>query len=171
MYYRKFVDFLKHHYLYDEEIFDYWEKHKINFDYREEEQRDFIGCFYSLRNNILEKIRLIVPFIDDDKTLLINIHEYVHLFLMYPKLNKKCLLGMDREVLPILYERIYIKENSTEELLAYYEYLNSFIKENNHEEYVIALDVSDKLLDMYYDNVYRNEKEAKKMVKKLYKVK
>ncbi len=165
MYYQKFIDFLKKHNLYDEDVINYWKNHKVSFDYREEEQRDFIGCFYMLRDNVLEKISLIVPFIDNDKTVLINIHEYVHLFLLYPKLRKKCIIGIDKEVLPILYEKIYIHENPTDELINYYEYLNSFIEKSGKEEYLIALDISEQLLENNYSNIRQLERKTKKLTK------
>lgn len=167
MYHKKFIEFLKKHNLYDEEVLNYWKDNKTSFDYREEEKRDLIGCFYILRNNILEKIKLIVPFIESDKTVLINIHEYIHLFLLYPKLGKKCKIGLDKEVLPIFYEKVYIQENPTPQLIEYHEYLNSFIKKSDQQEYIIALNLSGELLKNYKNkNINKLDHKVKKLVKK-----
>lgn len=167
MYYQKFINFLKEHNLYNEEIINYWQKNKLVFDYLDDEKRQLIGCFYIIEKGKLKNIKIIVPFIDDDKTILINIHEYIHLLLLYPKIYKKCNIGIDSEILPLFYERIYIEENKTEELLNYYNYINNFIIQQQQKEYIIALNLSKQLLEIYNnDNIYKLEKKAKKLVKK-----
>lgn len=47
------------------------------------------GCFPQVDSNgILENIKLLVPKIIDEKTLLINIHEYTHAYELYPLIGK-----------------------------------------------------------------------------------
>ena len=170
MYYQKFINFLKEHNLYNEEVVEYWKNNRTLFDYRDEEKRGFIGCFYQYKKEYLTKIHLIVPFINNDKTILINIHEYIHLLTLYNKIGKKYKIGDDKEVLPFLYERIFIKENKTDELLNYYQYLNKTIIEDNKEEYLIALNLSEILLKEYNnDNIYKLDKKSKKLTKKYQK--
>ncbi len=170
MYYQKFIEFLKRHNLYNEEILNYWKNNRIIFDYREEEKRDLIGCYYAFKNNILTKINLIVPIMNDDKTVLINIHEYIHLYLLYDKIGKKCKINEDKEVLPIFYERLYIHENPTKELQEYYEYLNSFIMKEKTKEYLIALEISDILLKKYLNkDINTLSRKSQKLTKKLIK--
>lgn len=164
MYYQKFINFLKKHNLYNEEVLTYWKNNKMSFDYREEEQRDLIGVYYKFKTNILERIQLIVPFIDNDKTVLINIHEYIHLLLLYPYINKKCVIDKDKEVLPFYFERLYIEENNTEELKEYYQYLNRMIIKDNINEYIIALKKSDILLKKYRK---KDIKQLKRLIKKI----
>ena len=173
MYYQKFIEFLKKHNIYNEEVINYWTNNRMIFDYRDEEKRDLIGTYYQYNsNNTLQKIQLIVPWIDNDKTVLVNIHEYVHLLLFYPYLNKKCILGQDIEVLPIYFERVYIEENPTKELLDYYEYLNKSIKNTNVIEYTLALEASEILLrNPHNTNIKKLDKESRKIVKKLEKKK
>ena len=60
MYYKKFITFLKEHNLYDEEILEYWKNNKLMFDYRDDEKRELIGCFYKIENNILKEIKIII---------------------------------------------------------------------------------------------------------------
>ena len=56
-YYQIFIEFLKKHNLYNEEAIKYLHKQGIFFDYYEEENRDFIGCYYILnKSNVLQKI-------------------------------------------------------------------------------------------------------------------
>ena len=45
------------------------------------------GIFTDYDNNILKNIRIIVPEIVDEKTLLINIHEYAHAYELYCELG------------------------------------------------------------------------------------
>lgn len=52
----------------------------------------------------------------DYKTMLINIHEITHGIYAYKKLNKKYNPNVGIETLPMLYEKIYILENNSEEL-------------------------------------------------------
>ena len=168
MYYHKFINFLKRHNLYNEKIFQYWENNRILFDIKDDEKRDLIGCYYQYENDYLKKISLIVPYIVDDKTVLINIHEFIHLSQLYPRLRKKYKLDIDKEILPIFYEKLYISENRTKNLIEYEKYLNEIILKNNILEYVIALEISDILLnETYKDNIYKMEKKAKKLIRKL----
>lgn len=167
--YNKFVNFLKQHNLYDEEIFDFYWNNSFMFDYLDNEFREFIGCYFIFNDSKhLKKIMICVPFTDDDKTVLINVHEYVHVFLMYPYINKKCKIGMDIEALAIFYEKLYILENSSSELIEFANYLDSKIFYTNKREYVLALILKDKLNELYnkgYD-IENLEKTAKRLVKK-----
>ena len=166
IYYEKFLSFLKNHNLYNEDIINYKRKNQLPFDYRGEEKRGLIGCYYLQEKNRIREIKLIIPYIFDDKTILINIHEYIHLVLVYPHLNKKYQLGKDIEILPIYYEKIFIKENNTKELEEYAKYLDDIILKNDQEEYLIALDISKQLLEKKEKNIYKTEKKAKRLVKK-----
>ncbi len=47
------------------------------------------GDFPILNEGILTDIRLVVPSIVDEKTLLVNIHEYAHAYELYQKLGKE----------------------------------------------------------------------------------
>ena len=167
MYYQKFIDFLKNHNLYDEKVFKYWQENSTYFDYRDEDSRIFMGCFYQYENGYLRKIGLFIPFIDDDKTLLINIHEYIHLLLLYYKIGTKHKIGNDKEVLPLFFERIFVEENNTKELNKYYQYLNQIINEENKEEYILGLKLSDSIKEKYNnDNIFKLDKKVKKLIKK-----
>ena len=89
-YYTEFITFFKKHNLYDKEMFEYIHHNSTKFDYRDEDQRVFIGCYYMCnKQNILQKIKLCVPIIDSPITVLINIHEYLHAIELYNKIGKK----------------------------------------------------------------------------------
>lgn len=168
MYYRKFIDFLKKHNIYDEEIVEYFNDHSTRFDYLEDEYREFIGIYYLFdKTNTLKGLNIVVPYINNDKTILINVHEYIHLYMLYDKLDKFCVLGKDREVLPIFFERVFINENPTEELINYQQEINQSIYDNDQEEYLLALRLSDELND-YYDNQSFNKlnRKVKRLVLK-----
>ncbi len=54
------------------------------------------GCFPKYdKNNILIDIRVLVPNIVDESTLLVNIHELAHAYLLYLNLGKKYELTED----------------------------------------------------------------------------
>lgn len=166
--YTKFIDFFKRHNLYDEKIFNYLRENSVMFDYRDEDSRPFIGCYYTYsKDDKLKKISLCVPFIDDDITILINIHEYIHGILMYNKIGYKYKAGIDCEVLPMLYERIFVEETQNEKLKEYLKYLNKNILESSNPEYQLALNVQDELLEEYNKN--KKIKTLNKKIKKLTK--
>lgn len=165
VYYGKFIDFFKRHNMYDEDMFNYLRMNSFGFDYRDEDYGDFIGCFFDCNNGILKKIRLGTPFIVDDITLLINIHEYVHGIILYKMLGKKLKLGIDWEVLPMLYEKIYMLENHTDELVQYEKMLDKRINEDSNVEYKIGLAIRDDLIQMY--NNGKNFEQLDKVSKRL----
>jgi len=147
-YYTDFINFFKKHNLYDEEIFNYINKNSTRFEYDNEELIPFIGCYY-IKNSqdILQKIKLYVPYITNQITVLINIHEYIHAIELYKKIGKKFKEDNLKEILPMLYERIYIKENPSKKLEEHLKFLNKKINENSTESYKIALEIQDELLD------------------------
>ncbi len=167
-FYLRYIRFLKEHSLYKEEVFQYIYNQALLFDYYlEEEGRNFIGCFCIYNKKYLSKINIFVPYIVDSKTVLVNIHEYVHAFLLYSKLGTKYKVSIDQEVLPIFFEKVYMLEYPSLELTEYKKYLNQLIKENDLE-YHIALELQDELLKKYKVgmNVHRLDKKVKRLVKR-----
>jgi len=72
--------------IYDKDFFEFIKSRTSYFPNTQE----FLpwACFPIFdSNNILKDIKLIVPFIVDDKTLLINIHEYYHAYELYQELG------------------------------------------------------------------------------------
>ena len=166
-YYKKFIRFLKEHNLYDAEALEYLRNNGVFFDFLEEENRDFIGCRYILdKNEKLQKIQICAPFIRDEKTILINIHEFTHGLMLYKYPAKKIKTGNDIEILPMLYERVYLIENYSDQVKEYIDSLNSQITEKSKIAYRIALEVQDEML-LYPQKL---NIKAKKLAKK-YKLK
>lgn len=167
IYYNKYINFLIKHNIYNEEILEYMRRNSIKIDYRDKEKRDFIGCFYSTdRNNRITKINLYVPFIDSDITVLINIHEYIHLYILYQYLNKKYQQNKEEEILPILYEHLYFLDNLSKELEDKIKDLNNTITDTSPMQYRIALKSRDELLE-YYQKENPSFKKLQEKAKKL----
>ena len=167
--YTEFVNFFKKHNLYDVNIFNYLRYNSIQFDYHDDEKRPYIGYHYLTdKNDILTKIKLYVPYIDSHKTILINIHEYIHGIILYNKLEKKFKQEIDSEILPILYEKIYLLENPSKELEDFLNYLNNRITKDNLNliQYKIALEVQDEMLK-YYNEEKPTFIDLQKKAKKL----
>ena len=168
-YYQIFIEFLKKHNLYNEEAIKYLHKQGIFFDYYEEENRDFIGCYYILnKSNVLQKIQIIAPYIKNEQTLLINIHEFTHGLLLYNFLGKKIDIGKESEVLPMLYERIYLEENYSIKAKDYIEKLNSRITKDSKIDYIIALHIQEEMLKYQEkeNNPFKLYKKAKRLARK-----
>ena len=98
--------------------------------------------------------------------MLISIHELTHGIEVYPKIGKKYIKDITCEVLPLLYEKLFILENPTEELIEYGKYLDQTIGENNMEEYIFALNIRDILLENYKYNMNEMQTLTKKLQKK-----
>ena len=144
--YEKFISFLKRHNIFDEDIYNSYINDAFIFPYSDN-NIDLINCFYAIdNNNILLDIRPSIPYIDDEKTLLINIHEYVHYYIMYKKLGKEVIIGQNCEVLPLLYEKIYILENDNVFLKKYENYLLDIIIKSNDKKYLYGLEIRDKII-------------------------
>jgi len=160
----KIIDFFKKHNMYEPEMFKYFEKQSTMIDYADPEQRCFVGCFYILdKSRKLKDIRLNLPYMSDDVTLLINIHEITHGYDTYHKMGKKFKKDITIEALPLLYEKIYILENPTEELTKYSAYLDKLITEKSEEEYRFGLKIREELLKQYNNN----PKEMSKLIVKM----
>lgn len=167
-YNEELINFFKRHNLYEEEMFKYLQSNTTILDYHDEEQRDFIGCFYTfVNNNILKSIHLNIPYIYDDITMLISIHEIVHGIDLYKHLHKKTKITNMCEILPILYEKIYIEETNNHNLRKYQQELNKRIKPSE-KKYYMALEIMDELYQSYNYDINKMKKISKKLIRKSY---
>lgn len=152
-YYSKFVDFCKRYGLYDEKIFNYLRRNSFMFDFRDDDYRSSIGARLIYNNGKVDMVNLVVPYIDDDDvTVLINIHEYTHGVIYYKKLGKEYDSDKDinREILPMLYEKLYMLENMDNTSLVEYEnYLNGIVINSDDEVYKLGLACRDHIIDRY----------------------
>ena len=160
------VDFFKKHNMYDERVFEYLQANTTMLDYRDPEQRDFAGCFYiKEKNDVLRRLLLCIPYVYNCETALINIHEITHGIENYRKIGKKFKKDITVETLPILYEKLYILDNPSDEIIAYSRYLDEVCRDGA-VEYQYALRVRDELLSNYNYDMHRMEKLSKKLVRK-----
>lgn len=163
----KIIDFFKKHNMYDKRLFEYLQANSTMIDNNDEEQRSFIGCFYLLdKNDKLIKLQLCLPYVSDYKTALISIHEITHGIENYYKLGHKFKKDITIEALPLLYEKLYILENPTEELISYGIYLDSLIMIESEKEYKFALQIREELLKKYNKDMQKSIKLIKKISRK-----
>ena len=140
----EFISFLKKHNLYDREIINSF----LNKSFIDEDIR-YSGCLYIIDNkNILLQVRACVPTIVDYRTMLVNIHEYVHYYIVSKKIGQKVIIGRNCEVLPMLYEKIFIIEKNEEDLNEYDNFLNDSINKEDFS-YVYALEIREKLIKLF----------------------
>jgi len=167
--YNEFINFFKKHEIYDENTFAYIQENKVTFDYRDEEKRSQIGCYQTIRNGILTNITIYVPFINNTKTLLINIYINMHAIQLCKQLGKRINNNSNNEVLSMLYEKIYVRENPTEELEAYVKSLDNKTIESGTKKHKVALQVQDKLLKYQEEKkptFKQMQKKARKLIRK-----
>ena len=161
------IAFFKKHHLYEEKMFDYFKKHSTMIDYNMEEYRPFVGCYPILsKENIIKRIHVNTPYVNDHKTMLITIHELVHAIDFYHQIGHHYREDLTVEALPILFEKIYVEETNNNELSAYSKWLDEKISKSNDLKYQIALAMRDELYNAYHDNFKDVKKLSKKIVKK-----
>ena len=104
-------DFFKDENLYSEEFFDFL-KHKVKKT-PSSSDTSWYGCFPQVEDGILKDIRLLVPEITDEKSLLINIHEYAHALELYNEIGNIYIeRRVERENKAKEMEKRYIKNKS-----------------------------------------------------------
>ena len=133
-------------------------------NYSNIEERNFVGCFYILNIDKIEKIHLVIPYIVDEKTKLVAIHELVHGIELYRRLNKKYDNQNNDEVLPMLYEKIYVEEQNNQELRQYQYSLDNQIKETD-TKYHQALKIRDIIYNKYNYNIKTMRRLSKKLIR------
>jgi len=104
-------NFFKEEKIYSEDFFDYV-KHKVK-TLPSTCSLNWYGCFPVLEDGILKDIRLLVPEITDERSLLVNIHEYVHALDLYKELgNVYEERREERELNASNMEKLYIKRRN-----------------------------------------------------------
>ncbi len=167
-FHQQLIDFFKKHNMYEENMFNYFKKQCTLIDYNIEEHRAFIGTYPLIKknSNSIIGLKITVPYIINNKTMLINIHELVHAIEYYERIGKKYKSELTEEALPLLYEKLFILEKNDPELTAYGKYLDRCIQDDNITKYSFGLDVRDTLLNNYSYDMHKMQKLVKKMAKK-----
>ena len=168
MFNQSILDFFKRHNLYEENMFEYIYDHCDMIDYYvDEDARICIGCSYAIdkKTKKLLRFRICIPYPIDDKTMLMAIHEIVHGIVGYKFLGRRFDLGIAVEALPMLYERIYVSEHPTEELIAFANKLDNTIKPYSDPSYRFGYLVRHELYNKYEPNYHKMDKLVRKMAK------
>ena len=167
-YNQKVISFFKRHNIYDEEMFTYFSNNSTMIDYDIEEFRPFVGCWPNInKENIIIGLHVNTPYVKNDETMLITIHELIHALELYNKIGKPYNKDITVESLPILYEKLYILENNNPLLTQYGNYLDSMIDSNIKNEYSFALKIREELLKNYDYDIEKMQRLTKKLSKKI----
>ena len=162
----KLIEFFKSHNMYEQEVFEYLQKQSTMIDYDDPEQRCFVGCFYILdKKGKLNGLRLNLPYVNSEETMLISIHELTHGFENYQKIGKKFKKDITIEALPLLYEKIYILENPSDKLIQYSKFIDQIITEKSEKEYRFGLKIREELLKQYNNQPQKMVKMTKKLAR------
>ena len=162
----KFINFLKKTEIYNENLLDYL-KNRTTVENINELPKDFhvslprvnknlnevlnirdyanallfIGTYPQVdENNILKSVNICVPKMTNDITVGMNIHEYVKALMLYRNLGKEYQEDKYEELMPTLYELVYLKENDQEDYLNLY--LEAIKEEDNY--LTMLLNIFDK---------------------------
>lgn len=103
----EFFEFLKHENIYDEELLSYLKSRTVIVPSNTD--KSWFGCFSIVDNGILVEIKLLVPEIENEDNLLVNIHEYTHAYDMYQLLGYPYIEGkMNKEARAKEMEKKYL---------------------------------------------------------------
>ena len=148
-FFNKFINFLKKYNLYNEKVFYYIWNSCSFFDYRDSDERKFIGVYYQIEDKKLIEFNLKVPFIDSEKTIIINIHEYIHALDAYYNLGKKITIDDSCEIKSLLFEKLYVLNNKSDEGLKYLESLYNDRIQSKELKYILGEKIVNELLKKY----------------------
>lgn len=168
-YYCKFINFFKASGFYDKEIFNYIWQHSVLFNYLELENQNGIGIYYIFnKSNKLIDFKIVVPYIDSEITLFINIHEYMHAIDAYYKLGKKIKFDELCEVNSLLFENIYLSSTNNKQLEQYKSELDKDRIKSGDNKYILGLKIANELSINYNYGISLNKlnKKNKRLLKK-----
>ena len=141
----KYINFLIKHKLYNEQVLKYIDEFAIRFNYYDENQRDYPTSTFPVKDidGRIIGIRIIIPIIDDNITTVLNIQEYIKASIYCSQIGN---IAEDTNAqielaLQILYTKLYIAENQTEEL----QQLEEAINKDEREECKKALELAGTL--------------------------
>lgn len=107
----KLKDFFREQNLYSEDFFDFVKGKEKILPIKNE--LAWFGCFPVVEKGILKDIKIMVPEIVDEQTMLINIHEYTHALALFNELGMEYIPNIEkREVRASNMEKIYKKRKS-----------------------------------------------------------
>lgn len=111
----KIIEQLKNYSIDKEIIFEFFNQHNLNINKIKDKiitypccDLDIIGVYPKIENNILVDYKIRVPKIDNLYNALINIHEIIHGLILENNLNMTYKDNEYEEVLPMLYEDIFV---------------------------------------------------------------
>ncbi len=162
----KFIKFLKDNNIYDEKVLEFFKNNSTYVDFKDDDTKYFIGCYPKVENGILKGVNICVPDMEDEVTVTINIHEYVHTLELYKKLNKEYKETSYEEVLPVFYELIFFKEN-VKTMADYSKFYEEHLMKYYEKEYLMVIELYNDLIKEYGDtSIEHLEKRVKRLIKK-----
>ena len=106
-------EFFKSEKIYEEEFFEYI-KDKVYY-FPSNTPLEWFGCFPILdEKGILVDIKVTVPKIENEKNILVNLHEFFHAYELYHELGKEYIEKIDeRELSAKSFEKKYLKKQKS----------------------------------------------------------
>ena len=165
-----------------EEFFDFHKLYKCgiekvskNIHYYPVENIDFIGVYLKINNGILEGYNARLPRVTNLYSALIHIHETMHCLMLENRLNKEYEDSDLDEVIPVLYEGLFInfliankRYNLSELYSEYQEYRKNKIGNitgNKKNAYTNAYLLQDELLERFKENPNKFLKNIRDIIK------
>ena len=163
----KLIDFFKRHNLYDKEMFGYIFEHSDQVDYYDPAENFTIGCPPKTNKytNKIEGLRLCYPYIVNEQTRLVAVHEISHAIYWYKRMGKKY-NKIEEELFPMIVERLYLEENRTQSLEVFEDKLDGLITPTAPDRYKFALANREKFEDRELTDTRVFDKKSRKLLRK-----
>lgn len=164
-FYIKFLSFLRNHNLHDIDNFKYIWSQAAFIDATDDDYNFLLGGCVNIidKNGKLQGIVPCLPNLVNDKMVAVSVYGYVQALTQLTRLNKKYKSNIYYSyILPMFYEKLFILENSSDELLTYEENMRKKLLKDNSFDYKLVLETVDDLIEKYNKGKLDDKKMARK---------
>lgn len=116
----QYIHFLKKHQLFDEATYQYIREHSVVINAKKKDDNFLMGC-----TTVLDEDKKLIdlipcfPFMRNQKMVAVNVFVYVQTLMLLPRIGQDYEESSMDTLLPLLFFKLYILENSSEALLKY----------------------------------------------------
>lgn len=162
-----FENFLKRHELFNEKVYNYIKDNSVLVKYKNIEDFSSIGCSIVLdRKGRLSQVIPIVPLPKNKKMVAINIFIYVQAMILIPNIGKVFDENSYNNILPFVFQRLFILENSNKYLLSFEEKMTANLCRENQKKYDNIMIHRNTLIEGFKKDKESLNNEARKIRRK-----
>ena len=168
-FYKKYVDFLTEHKLFDYKVANYLWINSAKIDFETANNNVLIGCSTVIDiNNKLLSITPCFSYLNNDCMVAMNIYTYVNSLFLLPQVGRKYNEDIYGKTLALFYQKLYILENKNYELVELEKLIDSYLLKDGSLTNKLLLNNVDKMIENYNFskiNVDKNSRKIKRLAR------